>query len=478
MPKHTSDGLASVPDLPHTMACLHNGVADAHALASRHLNPKLVRVMDILGFNKNYIRAEGCYYYDEDDAAYLDFHSGEGFASLGHNHPDVRRALIEGMTANLPDGVQIHYSSLSGRLAEALCRHLPAGIDAVFFTNSGTETVEAALKFARAASGRPRLLSCDNGYHGLTYGALSVSSEEYFRKGFGPLLPDCSRVPFDDLDRLETELKKKDVAAFIVEPIQGRTVRVPQPDYFKEVERLCRKYNTFLIFDEIQTGLGRTGRWFALEHWGVEPDFVLVSKTLGGGYMPVGAMVTRRDIYDKVVNTLDRCYIQHSTSGRNRLSMLAGLATVEVIERESLVERTAQMGERLMNGINALKARYPLIKSVRGKGLIIGFELECPSSIRGSIAWKTIHAASAGLFPQLIVIPLHKNHQIITMASGHNDVIKLLPPMTTGAIECDYFLNALETVLASCQDMRGGAWKTLFNIAVKTVKGSFGHAGC
>lgn len=445
---------------------------ESYTLAAHYLNPRLVEVMDILNFNTIFTHARGCHLHADNGDTYLDFHSGEGFASLGHNHPAIKRALIDAMEADLPDGVQIHYGAHSGMLAEALCRRLPDSLDAVFFTSSGTEAVEAALKFARSASGRPRLLSCDQGYHGLTYGALSVTSEAYFHKGFGPLLPGCDKVPFNDLDRLEAELRKKDVAAFIVEPIQGRAVTVPEPGYFKAVEQLCRKYGTFLIFDEIQTGLGRTGKWFALEHWGVEPDFVLVAKTLSGGYMPVGAMVTRRSIYNKVVNTLDRCYVQHSTYGRNRLSMIAGLATLQVLEDDDLVGNSERLGNLLLDGLRRLQRKHSLISDVRGMGLMVGFEMGCPASFRNKVEWKLIHAASAGLFPQLVVIPLHRDHRIITMASGHNDVIKLLPPMIVSEEQVLSFIAALDQVLTACQDAGNENWKTIIGIARRTASSS------
>ncbi|TVQ81380.1 MAG: aspartate aminotransferase family protein [Bradymonadales bacterium] len=444
----------------------------SYELASQYLNPKLVQVMDILGFNQIYTQAQSCYLFTQDGKKYLDFHSGEGFQSLGHNHPRVKEVLKEALDSNLPDGTQIHFSSLSGLLAKRICQRLPDSLSAVFFTNSGTETVETALKFSRFASGRGRLLSCENGYHGLTYGALSVSSEDYFKKGFGPLLPDCDRVPFNDLEALERELQKKDVAAFIVEPVQGRALTLPDPSYFQEVARLCKKYGTFLIFDEIQTGLGRTGKWFALEHWDIEPDFVLIAKALSGGFMPVGAMITRREIYNRVVNTLDRCYVQHSTYGRNKLAMLAGLATLEVIETEKLVERAHEMGERLKVGMESLKQSFSLIKDVRGLGLMLGFELGEPKALKGKIEYKLIQKASKGLFPQLVVIPLHKDHQIISMASGHNDVIKLLPPLVIQEAEVDYFVNSLQSVLSN----QSGPWNRVMKIALQTMKGSVSHA--
>src|SRR5437764_9046768 len=244
-------------------------------LASRHLDSSFVDVLRILGFDKEYVSAQGSYLYDAAGRAYLDFHAGEGFASLGHNHPDVRDVLRAVLDANLVDGVQLHYSALAGMLAEALSHRLPSGLDAVSFASTGAEAVDASMKFARAATGRPRLISCDSSFHGVTLGPLSLVGDDFFKEGFGPLLPGCARVPFGDLDRLEAELRAGDVAAFIVEPIQGRLVSVPPAGYLEGAQALCRQYGTLFVVDEIQTGLGRTGRWFALEEWGLEPDFVL-----------------------------------------------------------------------------------------------------------------------------------------------------------------------------------------------------------
>src|SRR5436190_22061557 len=333
-------------------------------LASRHLDSSLVDVLRILGFDKEYVSAKGSHLYDAAGRAYLDFHTGEGFATLGHNHPDVRVVLRATLAADLVDGVQLNYSVLAGMLAEALTHRLPAGLDAVFFASTGAEAVDSAMKFARAATGRPRLISCDSSFHGVTLGPLSLVGDEFFKEGFGPLLPGCERVPFGDLERLEAELRAKDVAAFIVEPIQGRMVTPPPPGYLKEAQELCRHYGTMFVIDEIQTGLARTGMWFALEHWGLAPDFVLVGKALSGGCMPVAAMVTRREIFQRAVGTLERSYVHQSTYGRNRLSMAAGLATLRIIERDGLVAHAAHMNAVLMEGLTELRQRHEMIKEV------------------------------------------------------------------------------------------------------------------
>jgi acetylornithine/succinyldiaminopimelate/putrescine aminotransferase/nucleoside-diphosphate-sugar epimerase len=440
------------------------------SLAARHLDSSLIRVLGILGFDKEYASAKGSYLYDADGRAYLDFHTGEGFASLGHNHPDVRAVLRAALAADLVDGVQIHYSALAGMLAEALSERLPDGLEATFFASTGAEAVDAAMKFARAATGRPRLISCDSGFHGVTLGPLSLVGDEFFKEGFGPLVPGCERVPFGSLERLEAQLRSRDVAAFIVEPIQGRMVTLPPGGYLQEAQELCRRYGTMFVLDEVQTGLGRTGRWFALEHWGLEPDFVLVGKALSGGYMPVAAMVTRREIYQRAVGTLERSYVHQSTFGRNRLSMAAGLATIRVIERDRLIEHAAQMNAVLVNGLAELQQRYEMIKEIRGSGLMLGIELGPPKSRAGRIGWRMIHMASDGLFPQLIVIPLHRDQGVITMAAGKNDVIKLLPPLTLSEDEAHSFLDALDAVLADCHDTANKNWLVVRDIATATLR--------
>ncbi len=439
------------------------------ALAGRHLDSSLVDVLRILGFDEEYISAQGSYLYDAAGRAFLDFHTGEGFASLGHNHPDVRDVLRATLNANLVDGVQLHFSALAGMLAEALSQRLPRGLEAVFFASTGAEAVDSAIKFARAATGRPRLISCDSGFHGVTLGPLSLVGDGFFQEGFGPLLPGCKRVPFGDLSRLEEELCAKDVAAFIVEPIQGRMVTLPPAGYLQAAQDLCRRYGTLFVLDEVQTGLGRTGKWFALEHWGLEPDFVLIGKALSGGYMPVAAMVTKREIYQRAVGTLERSYVHQSTFGRNRLSMAAGLATLRVIERDRLVEHAARMSTVLLDGLAELQRRYEMVKEVRGTGLMIGIELRAPSSRLARLNWRLIHIASEGLFPQLIVIPLHRDHGVITMAAGKNDVIKLLPPLTLSESEAHSFLGALDTVLADCHGAAGKNWAVVRDIAAATL---------
>ncbi|HTY95699.1 MAG TPA: aminotransferase class III-fold pyridoxal phosphate-dependent enzyme [Solirubrobacteraceae bacterium] len=439
-------------------------------LAARYLDPSLVDVLRIIGFDADYVSARGSYLYDAGGRAYLDFHTGEGFASLGHNNPDVRGVLQAALSEDLLDGVQIHYSALSGMLAEALAARLPQGLEAMFFASAGAEAVDAAMKFARAATGRPRFVSCQSSFHGVTLGPLSLVGDEFFKEGFGPLLPGCELVPFGDLERLEAQLRRGDVAAFVVEPIQGRTVAPAPPGYLRGAQDLCRRYGTLLVLDEIQTGLGRTGRWFALEEWGLEPDFVLVGKALSGGYMPVAAMVTTREIHRRAVGTLERSYVHQSTYGRNRLSMAAGLAAIRVIERDGLVGHAARVGGMLRDGLVELQQRHEIVKEIRGSGLMIGIELGAPRGSVARLSWRLVRAAAEGLYPQLIVIPLHRDHGVITMAAGKNDVVKLLPPLTLSEAEAQQFLDAFAVVLADCEGSTGKNWGVVRDIAKATLR--------
>ena len=269
--------------------------------------------------------------------------------AIGRNHPAVRDALKSVLDSDLPNLVQMDVSALAGMLAERLLRRVPY-LDKVFFANSGTEAVEAAIKFARAATGRPGIVYCGHAFHGLSYGALSLNGDDIFRDGFGPLLPDCVEVPFNDLGALwSARSRPRQIAAFIVEPIQGKGVNLPEDDYLARRRRRCAASTEPCSSPtRSRPGIGRTGRFLAVEHWGVEPDMVLLAKSLSGGHVPVGAVLTRKWVFDKVFNRMDRAVVHGSTFSKNDLAMAAGLATLDVIEAERLIENAAAMGERLL----------------------------------------------------------------------------------------------------------------------------------
>jgi ornithine--oxo-acid transaminase len=432
---------------------------EQYALYERYVNPQMARVLKTIGFDRPYVRAEGCLLFDHEGRDYLDMLSGWGVFNLGRNHPSAIKVIAELLTLQLPNLVQMDAPLLAGLLAEALVRHAPPGLEAVHFTNSGTETTEAALKFARYATKRSRLLSCRNGYHGLTYGALSLMGSDFFREGFGPFLPGCQTVPFNDLGALERELASGDVAAFIAEPIQGNGVIIPDHNYLSEAKRLCERHGTLLIMDEIQTGLGRTGTLFACEQWGVTPDLLLVSKSLSAGLVPVGAVLMRTEVQRAVYHRMDRCVINSATFAENSLAMAAGLATLQILDDEQLVRRSAQMGARLLEKLTALKAQTELIHDVRGRGLMIAVEFGEPRSIGARMGWKAVTAARPGLFTQMLVMPLFSEHRILSEVAGANiEVIKLIPPLVISEAQVDRFVDGLAAVLRQAARFPGGIW--------------------
>ena len=437
---------------------------------AQHLNEQLVRVLKTIGYDVGFQRGKGQYLFDRDEARYLDLLSGFGVFAIGRNHPTLRDALKSVLDSDLPNLIQLDVSTLAGVLAERLLAQMPY-LDKAFFCNSGAEAVEAAIKFARNATGRTKIIHCEKSYHGLTYGALSLTDDSNFRGGFEPLLPGCVRVPFNDLAALEAALSSRDVAAFIVEPIQGKGVNIPNDDYLPGAAALCQKYGALLIADEIQTGMGRTGRFLACEHWNVEPDMVLLAKALSGGHVPVGAVLTRRFVFDKVFDRMDRAVVHGSTFAKNDLAMAAGIATLEVIKAERLTENAARRGAQLRLALNNLVPKYELLKQVRGRGLMIGLEFGPPQSLGLKASWNLLESASKGLFCQLITIPLFKDQKILTQVAGHGShTIKLLPPLIIDDADCSWIEKGFDEVIAGAHRVPGAVWslgKTLVDNAIR-----------
>jgi ornithine--oxo-acid transaminase len=443
---------------------------ERYELHSRHLNEQMVRVLKTIGYDVRFSRGQGQYLFDRDGARYLDLLSGFGVFGIGRNHPVLREALTSVLDAELPNLVQMDVSALAGILAERLLARVPH-LDKVYFANSGADAVETAIKFARSATGRSGIVFCDHAFHGLSNGALSLNGDDIFRGGFGALLPGCVRVPFNDLAALEEALRARTVAAFFVEPIQGKGVNMPDDGYLAGVADLCRRYGTLFVADEIQTGLGRTGRFLAVEHWNVEPDMVLLAKTLSGGHVPVGAVLARKAIFAKVFDRMDRAVVHGSTFGKNDLAMAAGIATLDVIASERLIENAERQGERLLRGFTDMAARYEMIKQVRGRGLLIGVEFGEPRSLKLKACWNLVEAASKGLFCQTITIPLFKEHKILSQVAGHaSHTIKLLPPLILTDEDCDWILDAFESVIAASHAGPAAVWslgKTLVGHALR-----------
>jgi acetylornithine/succinyldiaminopimelate/putrescine aminotransferase len=453
-------------DLPGLLEA-HRGAG--YELYGRYLNPQQPRVLHAIGFDKVYERAEGAYLYDAEGNAYADFLAGFGVFAAGRNHPVIRKALHDALDLQLADWTQFDCGPLPGLLAEKLLAKAP-GLDRVFFCNSGTEAVESALKFARYATGRGRVLYCDHAFHGLTTGSLSVNGSPEFRKGFGPLLPDTS-IPLGDLDALAAELRKGDVAALLIEPVQGKGVHMPPPGFLTEAAALLRSRGALLVCDEVQTGLGRTGTFFAYQHEDVVPDIVTVAKALSGGYVPVGAMLAKASVFEKVYSTMDRVMVHSTTFKGGVLAMTAGLASLAVLDSEGLVDNAARTGEKLTSALTAMAGQYDVLADVRGQGLMIGLEFGKPGSLRARTRWNMLRTARVGLFAQMIVVALFQRHRILTQVSGdHMEVIKLIPPLMIGDTEVKLFTDALGEILEDASNGGGLIWefgKTLVKQAVR-----------
>jgi ornithine--oxo-acid transaminase len=439
-----------------------------YELHERYINPAFVKTIRTIGFDKKYVRGEGAWLFDAEGRRYLDLLTGWGVFALGRNHPRVRSILEQVLARDMPNLVRMDCSLLAGLVAERLtrlaCTYSGGNLTRVFFCNSGTESVEAAIKFARCYTRKTRILFCDHAFHGLTVGSLSLNGSDFFRERFGNLMPGTTKIPFNDLPALEEALRANDVAAFVVEPVQGKTCAVVADGYLAEAARLCRKAGALLVADEVQCGLGRTGKWFAYQHWPeMEPDIVCVSKALSGGYVPVGAVIASPRIMDAVFDSMEHCVIHSSTFGQNDLAMTAALATLLVMEEENVAGNAARLGAKAIERLTQAGKACPFFAEVRGKGLMFGIDFRRPDSpVRLKAAWDALHLLNEGVFSQTVIMPLMHEHRILAQVAGyHTELIKFLPPLNIVEEDLDYFLNAMATVLAGLGNIRGSAWKTV-----------------
>ena len=319
--------------------------------------------------------------------------------------------------------------------------------------NSGTEAVEAAIKIARAATGRARVLYAEHAFHGLTFGALSLNGEPIYREGFGPLLPACDPVPWGDLDALRRELARGDVAALVLEPVQGKGVNLPPDDYLPGAQGHCRDAGALLVCDEVQTGVGRTGRFLAGEHWELEPDIICLAKALSGGLVPIGAVLVSRASFDRVFDGMERAVRHGSTFGGNDLAAAAASsATLRVLDREDLVARAERMGALLLELTEPLVERHEVVTEVRGLGLMWAIEFGPPPGRAGRSLWEMVERRQPGLFSQLVTVPLFHEHKILCQVAGHHmNVIKALPPLVIDEQEIRHFAAALAETIAAAE---------------------------
>jgi ornithine--oxo-acid transaminase len=443
---YSSSGPATVAEI------IADRAGEEMALNDRFLNPQMGRILRTLGFDKSWRGGEGAHLIDADGNRYLDLFGGYGVFAIGRNHPAAVAAVQEVMAARTGNLPQLGVTLLSGVLAEQLLARAPGSVGAMVPANTGTEAVEAAIKIARAATGRPRILYAEHAFHGLTLGSLSINGNDEFRDGFGPLLAECTAVAFDDLDALEHELQRGDVAAFVVEPVQGKGVNLPGDDYLPRAQALCREAGALLVCDEVQTGVGRTGRFLALEHWGLEPDMVCMAKALSGGLVPIGAVLVSRAAFERVFDGMERAVRHGSTFGGNDLAAAAALSTLRILDEEGLVAHAERMGELLLSLTQPLIERYEVVRDVRGLGLMWAIEFGPPSGRVGRALWEAIERRQAGLFSQLITVPLFEEHRILCQVAGHRmNTIKALPALVIEEQEIRRFAAALEQTIASAE---------------------------
>jgi ornithine--oxo-acid transaminase len=435
-----------------------------------HVNPQWVRLLDALQMNVRYRRCVGTELHAEDGRCFLDFLSGYCVHNTGHNHPAIVSALQRELDRQGPAMLQSHVSELAGELAQRLCRLAGGRLNKVFFCSSGSEGVEAAIKFARAHTGRTGLVYASGAFHGLTCGALSLMDDPFWRDGFGPLLPGTEPVPFGDLPALEAKLQTRKIAAFIVEPVQSEAgIRLPPPGYLEAAQAACRKYGTLFVLDEVQTGMFRSGRFLAAHHYDLDPDMVVLAKALSGGLVPCGAVLMSNRVYDSVYSSLKRAIVHTSTFSENNLAMRAGLATLEVLEREHLGECAASMGDYLRERLREALSGYEMVQEIRGIGLLNGIAFTAPRKLSLRVPFEAFLKIHPAMFGQLMVMRLFRDQGILTQICGNNFmVLKAAPPLIVEERQVDEFVRAM-TAVADLMHTSASFWTEALGLARRVV---------
>jgi ornithine--oxo-acid transaminase len=445
-------------------------VASLEWLYAQYVNPQWVRLLNLMQMNTQYERCEGVELSTADGRRILDFLSGYCVHNTGHNHPAIVAALREELDRSGPGMLQSHVPGLAAQLAERLVEQAGGRLRRVFFANSGSEGVEAAIKFARAHTGRAGLLCAEHAFHGLTCGSLSLMSDTFWRDGFGPLLPDAKAVPFGDIAALEAQLATKKFATYIVEPIQSEGgIRVPTREYLQSAQALCRRYGTLLVLDEVQTGMHRTGDFLAAHSFGVEPDMVVLAKALSGGLVPIGALLSSEAISNSVFSSLQRALVHATTFGENALAMRAGLATLDVMEQEGLGERARTLGANLRSRLSEALSPYEMVKAVRGAGMLSGIEFGAPKSLRLRVAFEGFRRIHPAMFGQVLVMRLFRDKGILTQICGNNFmVLKVAPPLVVSEGQIEEFVEAVRDVVDLAHNS-AAFWSEALGLARRAV---------
>jgi ornithine--oxo-acid transaminase len=416
---------------------------------STAVNPYWVRLLKLLQMNVRYERCVGTELFTADGRRILDFLSGYCVHNLGHNHSAIIESIKDELDRRGPTMLQSHVPELAGELAERLCASAGGQVKKAFFCSSGSEGVEAAIKFAKAHSKREGLLYAEGAFHGLTCGALSLMGDAFWKQGFGECLPRTQQVPFNDLEALERELKTKKYAALFLEPIQGEAgIRVPDHKYLREAKVLCKRYGTLLVLDEVQTGFHRTGKFLAAHHYSVDADMIVLAKAMSGGLVPSGAVLMSDAIYHSVYGSLRRSLIHTSTYSENGLAMRVGLAVLDALERENCELHSAIMGNYVRQHLRKSLANFEMVEEIRGQGLFSGIVFRPPRGLSLRVAFEAFTKIHSAMFGQVLVMRLFRDHGILAQICGNNFmVLKVAPPLIVTQEQIDVFVDAVTQVV-------------------------------
>ena len=417
---------------------------------AEHINPAFIKLLGMFRYGRVLEKARDVWIWDHDDTRYLDALSSYGAANIGHNHPRLTQRLKDFLDDGILNLVHVGPSTHQGDLAAKLTDLAGEGIDVALMTNSGAEAVEAGMKLARAATQREDFIFCEESYHGTTMGTLSIMGHERMRRQFQPLLGNCHSFVFGDLDGLETLLKTHRTAGVVIDPgLCEAGVLVPPAGFLEGVQKLCRKYGALLILDEVQTGLGRTGKLFAFQHEGFVPDIICLAKSLSGSIVPIGAAMTHKALYQKALNSVESFDVFFSTFGGNSFACAAASETLDILSDENLVENSAALGAFVLESLRSRLSGHPLVREIRGRGLFIAIELgPTDSGWINKLAPALVRGVSKNIFGQWAAVKLLER-QVICQPATHNwNILKLMPPLTLQKAEAEMLVDSVVDVLS------------------------------
>mgnify|MGYP000144134242 CR=1 FL=1 len=435
---------------------LEEYLQSSDALSRRHVHPRLMKMFELGGMGARFERAEGQYMWDGEGNRYLDFLCGGGVYLMGRNQAKIHEALMDTLSMNLPNMTVVNASALGGLLAQKLIDKAGGRFSKVVYANSGSESTEVALRFARQVTNRRRFLYLEGAFHGRSYGAISVCGFREMRTGVEPAMPTCTPIEPGNLRALRRELKVGDVAALIFEPVQGMTGEPVDVGFLREAENLCNQYGTLLIADEVQTGLGRTGHWFTSTAQGIRPDIMTTSKALSGGAVPVAAVLVDEGVYDKVFSGFSNGLMYFSTFAENNLAMVAGITTIDLLEELDAPALAAEKGAYLRSGLEDIASRYDCIDRVTGMGMMQTVYLKESATPHLALQQKAMMAADKGAFAAAVHVDLFARQKIIAQIPGPGvNAVKILPPVVATDEDLDYFLNSFEDTVAQFYGRNG-----------------------